>query len=777
MKRVINIIFLTWALCGAIFASGQKVTVSGQVRDQDSGELLNGAVVWDSLSASGSITNTYGFFSLTLTQRPKTLRFSYVGYQTYYLHMDDEALTGALDIRLKRATELDEVIIKADKVPHISGNPLSLQIGEIRNMPTLLGEADVLKAFSFTPGVSTGNEGSAGLYVRGGTPDQNLILLDQVPVYNVMHLGGFFSVFNTASLKSADLYKGAFPARYGGRLSSVIDITMKEGNNQRFAGELGLGLLNQSLTLEGPIVKNKASFIVSGRVSTLGLSTLLTKKRSGNGAGEDYTYKFHDLNAKLNYQLNKTDHVYISFYNGFDRFKYEEWQRTDKKDVSTAVGNNWGNVTGTMRYSKMLSRKLFSRAALIYSQYTSEFTNDFSDSDQGGSPESFYRYTDTKVTDLGAKIQFDYFPTSAIEMRIGIDYTRHLFTPFQTSTNYSHLQPNPGSSAIRAFQTDFFLDADITLTRNLILNAGGRYTVYKVAGRSFHNLEPRLGLGWSFTDQWKLTGSATVMNQYLHLLVNNGYGFAYDAWLPSTALVPPSRARQWSVGLSRKLTRPELEISLEYYQKRMNNMIDYPDGTNFTGLLADAWDNIVAKGGLGRGSGLEMMVQRNEGKLKGRVSYTLAKSELKFDLVNNGQWYPMKYDRRHNFNLSASYALSKKWSLNTTFIYQTGHAVTLPQGALLSQDGSEPRLIYSQRNKGRMPAFHKLDLGVTRSGILWDKYRTTLGLGVYNAYNRANPLYLDFSIKNNTQTGQASMIVKQYSLFPILPFVNYSIHF
>src|SRR5690606_22909531 len=398
----------------------------------------------------------------------------YVGYQTYYLHTDDEALTGALDIRLKRATELDEVIIKADKVPHISGNPLSLQIGEIRNMPTLLGEADVLKAFSFTPGVSTGNEGSAGLYVRGGTPDQNLILLDLVPVYNVMHLGGFFSVFNTASLKSADLYKGAFPARYGGRLSSVIDITMKEGNNQRFAGELGLGLLNQSLTLEGPIVKNKASFIVSGRVSTLGLSTLLTKKRSGNGAGEDYTYKFHDLNAKLNYQLNKTDHVYISFNNGFDRFKDEEWLRTDKNDVSTAVGNNWGNVTGTMRYSKMLSRKLFSRAALIYSQYTSEFTNDFSDSDQGGSPESFYRYTDTKVTDLGAKIQFDYFPTSAIEMRIGIDYTRHLFTPSQTSTNYSHLQPNPGSSAIRASPTDFFLDAGITLTRNLILSAGGR---------------------------------------------------------------------------------------------------------------------------------------------------------------------------------------------------------------------------------------------------------------------------------------------------------------
>lgn len=777
MKRVINIVFLIWTFQAAITASGQKVTVSGQVRDLDSGELLNGAAVWDSLSSTGSITNTYGFFSLTLSQRPKTLRFSYVGYRTYYLPMDNEAFKGALDIRLKRDTELDEVIIKADKMPHISGNPLSLPISEIRSMPTLLGEADVLKAFSFTPGVSTGNEGSAGLYIRGGTPDQNLILLDQVPVYNVMHLGGFFSVFNTASLKSADLYKSAFPARYGGRLSSVIDITMKEGNNQKFAGELGLGLLNQSLTLEGPIVKNKASFIVSGRVSTLSLSTLLTKKRAGNGAGEDYIYKFHDLNAKVNYQLNKTDHVYISFYNGFDRFKYEEWQRTDKKDISTAVGNNWGNVTGTIRYSKMLSGKLFSRAAFIYSKYTSEFTNDFSDSDQGGHPESFYRYTDTKVTDLGAKIQFDYFPHKTIEMRMGIDYTRHLFTPFQTYTNYDHIQPNSGSSAIGALQADFFLDADVALAQKLTLNAGGRYTLYEVTGRSFRNFEPRLGLGWSLTDQWKLTGSATVMNQYLHLLVNNGYGFGYDAWLPSTALVPPSRARQWSVGLSRKLGGPQLEITLEYYQKRMNNMIDYPDGTNFTGLLADAWDSIVAKGGLGRGSGLEMMIQRNAGKLKGRISYTLAKSELKFDQVNSGWWYPMKYDRRHNLNLSASYTLSKKWSLNSTFIYQTGHAVTLPQGALLSEDGHEPRLIYGERNKGRMPAFHKLDLGVTRSGMLWDKYRTTLGLGVYNAYNRANPLYLDFSIKNNPSSDQASMIVKQYSLFPILPFVNYSIHF
>lgn len=761
MQRFLGI-FLWFCSIGA---SAQQFTVSGQVRDESSGELLVGVSVSDSLSGTGTFTNTYGFFSLTFAAKPPVLKFSHVGYQPYYLQPEKDQ---PLDIRLKRTSLLEEVVIIAPRA--LPGNPLSLPVSEIRNMPVLLGEADVLKAFSFTPGVATGGEGSAGLYVRGGTPDQNLILLDDAPVYNAMHLGGFFSVFNPSSLKNADLYKGAFPARYGGRLSSIIDLTMKEGNNQKFGGEVGLGLLNQSLTLEGPIVKNKASFIVSGRVSTLGLTPLLTRKRHAGTAGEDYIYKFHDLNAKLNFQLSKTDHIYLSFYNGFDRFKYDEWSKTDAKEVNTAVGNNWGNNTGTLRYSKMLSPKLFSKIILIYSDYTSQFTNDFSD---GG--EAFYRYSDTRITDIGGKIQLDYFPNRRVEMRMGAEVTRHRFDPFNMTTNYA-MESNADRIRLKAGQASLFIDTDIKLTTRLSLNAGGRFTQYTVAGTAFRNPEPRLAANWSFAGPWKLYTSYTVMNQYLHLLVNNGYGFGYDAWLPATARIPPSRAKQWSAGISRKLVRPGIDLSLEYYRKRMTNMIDYPDGTNFTGMLADAWENIVKSGGMGRSSGLEMMVARNSGKLRGRLSYTLARSELRFDEINNGQWYPMKYDRRHNLNGSATFVFNKKWSLNGTFIYQTGHAVTLPVGAVLYNNNV--RFIYHERNNGRMPDFHKLDLGVTRYGTLWKKYETKLGFGVYNAYNRANPLYLDFKKTSDPQTGEnPSLVIKQYSMFPILPFINYSVKF
>lgn len=761
MRKVLFIIF--WAWLGQV--SAQQFTLSGQVHDLESGELLGGVSVWDSVSGAATFTNAYGFFSLTLPARPQRIRFSRVGYRPHYLKPENDK---PVAIGLEQATALDEVVIQAPKI--LPGNPVSLPVSEIRNMPSLLGEADVLKAFSFTPGVATGHEGSAGLYVRGGTPDQNLILLDDVPVYNAMHLGGFFSVFNPSSLKSAELYKGAFPARYGGRLSSVLDLTMKEGNNRKFGGELGLGLLNQSLILEGPIVKNKASFIVSGRVSTLGLSALLTPKRKANTAGEDYVYKFHDLNAKVNYQISKTDHLYLSFYSGFDRFKYELWSLNGTKEAYTTVGNNWGNNTGTLRYSKMLSPRLFSRAILIYSDYTSQFTNNFSD---GG--EAFYRYSDTRIRDAGGKIQLDYFPRRWMEMRMGADLTRHRFNPFGMTTNYTALTTNTDSTRLDATQTSLFLETDIKFSPRLSLNAGARYTAYKAGGTVFRNPEPRLAVSWAFADQWKLSGGATVMNQYMHLLVNNGFGFGYDAWLPATARIPPSKAKQWSVGLSRKWPKAGIDLSLEYYRKRITDVIDYPEGTNFTGMLADSWENIVKSGGVGRSSGLEVMMTRHSGKFRGRLSYTLARSELRFDEINDGKWYPMRYDRRHNLNLSATYMLNKKWDLTGTFLYQTGHAVTLPTGAVLYND--EPRFIYHDRNNGRMPDFHRLDLGVNRYGTLWKKRETKLSFGLYNAYNRANPLYLDFRKGADPVTGQPSLMIKQYSMFPVLPFINYSVRF
>lgn len=756
----------------------QKLTVSGTIRDAMSGELLIGASVSDSISGTGVHTNAYGFFSFEVPSPDHYIKVGYVGYLPVYLK-NLSKLSFPQEIKLSQGNNLKEINVRKNKALSSPIGSLSIPIDRIKALPALLGEVDVLKALSFTPGVSTGTEGSAGLYIRGGTPDQNLILLDEAPVYNVMHLGGFFSVFNPNSLKSVDLYKGPFPARYGGRLASVIYLTMKDGNNQKFGGEIGLGLLNQKLTLEGPIIKNKASFIISGRVSTLGLTSLFSlRKKPSSGSGEDRVYRFYDLNAKFNYQINKTDQLYISVYNGYDRFKYAEWNTNNGKETETAVGNNWGNTTATLRYSKVFSHKLFARFALLYSKYTSEFTNNFEDKETNEKGVSFYRNTNAGVSDWGGKVQFDYFPVNQLNVKFGLDATRHSFSPFVTKSNYNGLLDNTKEGQLPAYQYDFYVDTDIALTPSIRFSPGLRYSLYQVRGRTFYNPEPRIGINWSFSRNWSLKTGYSGMNQYLHLLTNNGFGFGYDAWLPSTDKVVPSRANQLSVGLHKTFPVSGWELSLEVYTKRMKNLIDYPDGTNFTGLLADSWDDIVIKNGVGRGKGMEFMASKNIGKLKGSFSYTLSKSERKFAGINNDEWYPMKYDRRHNLSLTAGYSIGKKWNLNTTFVYQTGHTVTLPEAATLTENGSNPKFIYNNRNNGRMPSFHRLDIGAIKSLTTARKRKAELSIGLYNAYNRNNPLYLDLKIqRSNSDFKPTGIAIKQVSFLPIVPYIGYTLKF
>lgn len=753
----------------------QKIIVSGTVRDEANGELLVGATIKDSLSQTGVHTNSYGFFSLEVPSGNHSLKISFVGYTSLYIK-DFTGHKFPLEIRLKQANELEEVTVKENKNIDAPIGSLSISMDKLKLIPALLGEVDILKALSFTPGVSTGTEGSAGLYVRGGTPDQNLILLDEAPVYNVTHLGGFFSVFNPSSLKSVDLYKGAFPARYGGRLASVIDLTMKDGNNQKFGGEVGIGILNQNLTLEGPIIKNKASFIVSGRVSTLGLSSLLQSKKS-NGYGETRKYRFYDLNAKLNYQINKTDQVYLSLYNGFDRFTYSEWSANAGRETESAVGNNWGNTTATLRYSKVFSEKIFARFILLYSKYTSELTNNFEDINPNIETVNLYRNTNAGIMDLGSKVQFDYFLNNRTNLKLGMDLTRHRFSPFVTESNYNDSQYNTKKERFPATQLDFYIDAFIAITPALRFNPGLRYSLYHVGDRRFSNPEPRLGLNWTLPANWSVKGGYTIMNQYVHLLTNNGFGFGYDAWLPSTAKVVPSRSNQISVGVYKTFPLQGLDFSLEVYTTRMKNLIDYPDGTNFTGLLAGSWDDIVIKNGVGRTKGLELMLSKKAGKLNGWVSYTLSKSERKFSEINDATWYPMKYDRRHNLAMTTNYAIGAKWKLSASFVYQTGHAVTLPEGAFITGDSGGPRFIYDKRNNGRMPAFHRLDLGASKSLVTPHKRNAELRLGLYNAYNRRNPLYLDLKTERNKDFVPIGITVKQVSFLPILPYIGYTLRF
>lgn len=771
-KYLITVFFL---VASAHIAFSQKLTISGTVRDAANGELLVGATVRDSLSQTGVQTNAYGFFSLEVPTSSSSLKISFVGYTPIYVNNFDKHKF-PLEIKLMQANLLKEVTVKEIKNTDALIGSLSIPMSKLKLMPALLGEVDVLKALSFTPGVSTGTEGSAGLYVRGGTPDQNLILLDEVPVYNVTHLGGFFSVFNPSSLKSVDLYKGAFPARYGGRLASVIDLTMKDGNNQKFGGEVGIGILNQNLTLEGPIVKNKASFIVSGRVSTLGLSSLLQPKKA-SGYGETRKYRFYDLNAKLNYQINKTDQIYLSLYNGFDRFTYSEWSANDGRETETSVGNNWGNTTATLRYSKVFSEKLFARFILLYSRYTSELTNNFEDINLNTEPVRLYRDTNAGIADLGGKVKFDYFLSNQVNLKFGLDATRHSFSPFVTKSNYSGSQNDTGTGKFPATQLDFHADAYISLTPEIHFNPGLRYSLYNVSNRTFLNPEPRLGLNWSLPANWTIKGGYAIMNQYVHLLTNNGFGFGYDAWLPSTNKVTPSRSSQLSIGLYKTFPQLGLDLSLEGYTKRMKNLIDYPDGTNFAGLLAGSWDDIVIKNGIGRVKGVELMLSKKAGRFNGWISYSLSKSERKFSEINDAAWYPMKYDRRHNLAITTNYAIGKKWKLSAGFIYQTGHAVTLPEAAFITENSGGPRFIYDKRNNGRMPAFHRLDIGASKSLITPRKRNAELRLGLYNAYNRNNPLYLDMKTERNRDFVPTGIVVKQVSFFPILPYIGYTLKF
>lgn len=761
-------------VAGAPLVFSQKLIISGTVRDAANGELLAGATVQDSVSQTGVQTNAYGFFSLEIPAGDHPVKVSFVGYSTLYIKNFNKNKF-PLEIKLAQTNLLKEVTVKEIKNTDALIGSLSVPMHKLKLMPALLGEVDVLKALSFTPGVSTGTEGSAGLYIRGGTPDQNLILLDEVPVYNVTHLGGFFSVFNPNSLKSVDLYKGAFPARYGGRLASVVDLTMKDGNNQKFGGEAGIGILNQTLTLEGPIVKNKASFIVSGRVSTLGLSSLLQPKKS-SGYGETRKYRFYDLNAKFNYQINKTDQVYLSIYNGFDRFTYSEWSANNGRETESAIGNNWGNTTATLRYSKVFSQKLFARFILLYSRYTSELTNSFEDINPNTEHVKLYRNTDAGVADFGGKVQFDYFLSNRANLKFGLDATRHSFTPFVTKSNYNNAQNDTGKGKLPATQLDFHADAYINLTPELRFNPGLRYSLYHVSNRTFHNPEPRLGLNWSLPANWTIKGGYAVMNQYVHLLTNNGFGFGYDAWVPSTDKVTPSRSSQLSIGLYKTFPQLGLDLSLEGYTKKMKNLIDYPDGTNFSGLLAASWDDIVIKNGVGRVKGIELMVSKEAGRFNGSVSYTLSKSERKFSEINNAAWFPMKYDRRHYLTATANYEVGKKWTLSANFIYQTGHAITLPEAAFITENSDGPRFIYDKRNSGRMPAFHRLDIGATKSLTTANKRNAALRLGLYNVYNRNNPLYLDMKIERIKNVPTA-IAVQQVSFFPILPYIGYTLKF
>ncbi len=785
MKRFYPLFLLFF--CIAInhsFGQG-SFTVSGTITDQASGEALIGATVYDYISGKGVSANTYGFYSLTLPADSVRLRFSYVGFQNqieiFYLKANV-----SLDIEMSGLTELEGVEINAsqggDIVERSQMSAIEVSMDKVRDLPVLLGERDVMKTIQLLPGVQSGSEGSSGIYVRGGGPDQNLILIDGVPVYNANHLFGFFSVFNTDAINSVSLIKGGFPAEYGGRLSSVVDIRMKEGNTKEIHGEGGIGLIASRLTLEGPIVKDKTSFMISGRRTYIDVLTRPIIRSQGDVDGG---YYFYDVNAKVNHKFSDRSRLYASGYFGKDRFyaidENSYGSGADRQENSFDSRLQWGNGIAALRWNYIFNPRLFSNSTLTYSSYQFDVYNESESSyvENGATVNESARIEYLSgIQDLSAKIDFNFLPNPEHYIKFGGSYINHRFNPgvnrFQDNSEGSRQDTSFGSSRIYADEFYVYFQDDYAITDRLKVNGGLHLSGFNVEGKTYFSLQPRISGRYLLSELTSVKASFATMAQYLHLLTNAGIGLPTDLWVPPTADIKPQIAHQVAAGIAHRLSE-KYELSFETYYKKMNNLIEYRDGASFIGNAED-WQNKVEVGE-GWSYGGELMLEKKIGKTTGWIGYTLSWTDRQFEELNDGKKFPYRYDRRHDVSVALTHKFNERVDVGVVWVYGTGNAVTLPTERYSAEPGiggnsfiREIGFIES-RNNYRMPAYHRLDLGVnfhkeTRYGS------RTWSFGLYNAYSRQNPFFLYFS---NDREGNTRLT--QVSIFPIIPSFSYNFKF
>ncbi len=768
----------------------QSFTISGYIEDKSSGEKLISANLFDDISVSGTVSNNFGFYSITLPEGAVELTASYIGFQSVYANFELTRDT-TLNFELPSSVEFEEVVITADRnsegriEERTQMSTVEVPIEQIKKIPALLGETDVIKALQLLPGVQSGGEGQSGLYVRGGSPDQNLILLDGVPVYNANHLFGFFSVFNADAIKDVKLIKGGFPARYGGRLSSVLEINMKEGNKNEFHGEGAIGLVASKLTLEGPIT-DKTSFIVSGRRTYVDILAQPFIKKSFEEEGTDGStgYYFYDLNVKVNHTFSDKDRLFLSAYRGRDNF-YLNTKELDS-DPSDVLKFNlgWGNITTALRWNHLINPKLFVNTTATYSKYNfgvlSAFAEEYNDPEEN---ESISLEYDSGIRDYALKLDFDYLPTPDHFVRFGIQGIAHRFNPGV----FDLKQTNPDSEIdidteisqeiINATELAAYVEDDFLIFDKLKINAGLHVSAFLVQGENYASLQPRLSTRYLLDNGVALKASFATMRQYIHLLSNEGIGLPTDLWLPSTAKVRPQDSWQVAGGLAKSLGDNSYELSVEGYYKKMKNLIAYRDGS---GLFEfNDWQERVVRGE-GDSYGIELFLQKKKGRLNGWVGYTLSKSNRRFDELNFGETFPYTYDRRHDFSIVANYDLTDRISFGGTWVYGTGNAITLANSNFrgIYDDGgsgnSSSLSFYKNRNNFRMRSYHRLDFGFT---FTKKKKRHTRkwAIGAYNAYSRKNPFFI--YVDSDFVDGRNQRVLKQASLFPLIPYVSYSFKF
>ena len=786
--------FLTLA---ALPAAAQKCTISGYMTDATSGESLISAALLEQLSRQGTVTNNYGFYTLTLPAGPVSLEWSYIGYETQVAAFELQRDT-VIHVALKPAAEmLSGAAVTASRSEiGVRGSQMSaieIPVHQIKHVPALAGEVDVIKAIQLLPGVQSGTEGSAGLYVRGGGPDENLLLLDGVPIYNVNHMMGFFSVFNADAIKNVTLYKGSFPARFGSRLSSIVDVRMKDGNDKEFHGSASIGLLSAKFQLEGPIVKGKTTFNISARRTYYDILSqpliALYMKLEGDGS-EKATggYYFYDVNAKLTHTFSNRDKLYASYYMGDDKVYARIKMRDETYKTHMDLGWNWGNIVGSVRWNHVFGPRLFVNTTVNYTQYRHKLdigAVEESKRDDSYKDEFSLGYH-SLINDISAATDFEFNPNPNHDIRFGATYIHHAFNPSVTTVRFATQQSGQQESAVdttfgdKVLHTNeaaVYVEDNWSIVRWLKVNLGVRYSLYNTDGRTYHSVEPRVSLRALITEDLSFKASWSKMSQSVHLLSNSNISLPTDLWVPVTSRVEPMRSYQTAAGFFYSLG--VVDFSLEGYYKTMENVLEYRDGASFFGT-STGWEEKVAMG-RGWAYGVEFLVQKKTGKLTGWLGYTWSKSMRQFDrdghVINLGKPFPAKYDRRHDLSITAAYEINKKIDVSATFIFGTGICGSLALQTLSVQPGYSYMLdsymptvqvdYLEGRNNYRMPSYQRLDLGVNFKREFRNGHHRTISVSVYNAYNRNNPFIV---YRDGTD-------LKQLSIFPIMPSVSYNYEF
>ena len=760
----------------AVAISQESYTISGSLEDASNGEGLIGATIAIEELNSGVATNVYGFYSLTAPQGAYTLTFSYIGYQSITKKIVlDKNLKFDLELN-PSAKQLTEVEITAKrKDENIQSTQMSvnkLDMKEAAAIPVVFGEQDVIKTISLLPGIKT-SEGNGGFYIRGGSADQNLILLDEAPVYNASHFLGFFSVFNSDAIKDLSVYKGHIPSEFGGRASSVLDIKMKDGNNKKLNASGGIGLISSRLTLETPIVKDKGSILIAGRRTYADVFLKASPKETVRNS----TLYFYDLNLKANYRLGDKDRLYLSGYFGKDKFGF-----------SDDFGFDWGNTTGTLRWNHIFNDKLFLNSTALFSDY--KYNIELSGGSEAGDGLSI----SSAIQDISLKEDFTYYLNDKNTIKFGVLGAYHTFLPGKISAGEEVGINQIELDHKHAFEAAAYLSNDMKLSGLWSINMGLRYSYFAQVGpgeiytyntegtvidtknyddldliKDYGGLEPRIGITYLLNESSSLKASYGRNRQYLHLLSNSGVGTPIDLWIPSTNNVKPQIADQVAAGYYKNFKDNGYESSVEVYYKDMQNQIDYKTGADI--ILNDQVESQLL---IGRGYsyGVEFYIKKNIGKLTGWISYTWSKTERVFDGIDNGDAYAANWDRPHDLTLVGIYKLNEKWTLSGTFVYRTGNAVTFPVGKYKAE--GEIVNLYSTRNNDRLPDYHRLDIGATKTIKKTNKFESSLNFSVYNLYGRKNAFAIDFrEAQNNPQQTEAV----RTALFSIIPSVTYNFKF